>query len=143
MYSVNNIISKQKRLDYIARPKLLRTPCRRRYFFTATNDSSHIVSSHLLYQTRQHSIFCHGIKRFFTHCVKPFDAPYSRTCTTTFQTFKQKHTLPSRNFGHRHKNDATPIQQVPGSNVSDMQRKWSCKETYRNMQASFAQSFLL
>ena len=50
---VNNNISKQKRLDYIARRKLLRTPCRRRYFFTATTDSSHIVSNHLLYQTRQ------------------------------------------------------------------------------------------
>ena len=40
---VNNIISKQKRLDNIARPKLLRTPCWRRYFFTATHCSSHIL----------------------------------------------------------------------------------------------------
>ena len=38
-------------------------------FFTATNGSSHIVSNHLLYHTQKHANF-HGIKRFFTHCVK-------------------------------------------------------------------------
>ena len=53
--------SKQKRLDNIALPKLLRTPCWRRYFFTATNDSSHIVSNHLLYHTQKHTH-----KHFFT-----------------------------------------------------------------------------
>ena len=58
-------------------------------------------------------MFFHGNKRFFTHCIKPFvvpysetrkfftasngsshiasNAPYSRTYTITFQTFKQKH----------------------------------------------------
>ena len=61
--------------------------------------------------------------------------------------FKQKHILPSRNLSDGHENSAAfiacDIQQVPGSNASDMQRKWSCKETCRDMQASFAQSFLL
>ena len=61
--------------------------------------------------------------------------------------FKQKHILPSRNLSDGHENSAAfiacDIQQVPGSNASDMQRKRSCKETCRDMQASFAQSFLL
>ena len=55
----------------------------------------------------------------------------------------ETYILPSRNVGHHHKNDATLIQQVPGSNASNMQRQWSCKETCRNMHASFAQSCLL
>ena len=108
---VNNIISKQKRLDNIARPKLLRTPCWRRYFF-------------------------HGNTLFFTHTQRHVQSH-----------FKQKHILPSRNLIDGHENStafiACDIQQVPGSNASDMQRKWSCKETCRNIQASFAQSFLL
>ena len=28
----------------------------------------------------------HGNKWFFTHCVKPFVVPYSKTCTITFQS---------------------------------------------------------
>ena len=67
---VNNIISKQKRLDNIARPKLLRTPCWRKHFFTVTHDSSHIVSNHLCTIFRNTQTFFHGIKRFFTRCPK-------------------------------------------------------------------------
>ena len=145
---VNNIISKQKRLDNIARPKLLRAPCWRKYFFTATHDSLHIVSNHLLYHIQKHTSIFHGIKRFFTHCVKctilkDIYNHISNIQTETYIFCVYIYILPSRNVGHRHKNDATLIQQVPGSNASNMQRKWSCKETCRNMQASFAQSCLL
>ena len=50
--------------------------------------------------------------------------------------FKQKHILPSRNLSEGHENSvactACDIQQVPGSNASDMQRKWSTKTSTKH-----------
>ena len=96
LQGVNNIISKQKRLDNTARPKLLRTPCCEDIFFTATNGSSRILKD--MYKQKH---------------------------------IKQKHILPSRNLSEGHANSvaftACDIQQVPGSNASDMQRKRSTK----------------
>ena len=44
------------------------------------------------------------------------------------QIIEQKYISPSRNVGHRHKNDATLIQQVPGSNASGMQESGHAKK---------------
>ena len=103
-----SFISKQKRLDNTAWPKLLRTPCWRRYFFHGNKWFFTLVSSHLLYHTQRH-VQSH---------------------------FKQKHILPSSNLSDGHENSvafiACDIQQVPGSNASDMQRKWFTKTSTKH-----------
>ena len=77
-------------------------------FFTATNGSSHIASNHLMHHTQRH-VQSH---------------------------FKQKHILPSSNLSDGHENSvafiACDIQQVPGSNASDMQRKWFTKTSTKH-----------
>ena len=123
-------------------------------YFAASNGSSHIASNHFMHHSQGH-VQSHfkqsnrnisrpqGMSVTVIRTMLPSSsrclAAMRATCresgharkhaeTCTHQAVKQKHISPSRNVGHRHKNDATLIQHVPGSNASDMQRKWSCKE---------------
>jgi hypothetical protein len=117
---VNNIvavccsfISKQKRLDNTARPKLLRTPCWRRYFFTATNGSSHIASNHLMHHTQRH-VQLH---------------------------FKQKHILPARNLNDGHENSVASSRVTSSRCLAGMRATYSTKKVvYQNMDKTSSNS---